>query len=76
MAAALREIERQVLGEIWTSDEPYRNLLQLCDGIGHRFGGSASEHAAAEFLQRMLREYGLEQVRLEEIGRASCRERV
>lgn len=66
MAAVLREIERQMLGEIWTSDEPYRNLVYLCDGIGHRFGGSASEHAAAEFLQRKLREYGLEQVRLEE----------
>ncbi len=66
MAAALREIEQQALGEIWTSDEPYRNLVHLCDGIGHRFGGSASEHAAAEFLERKLREYGLEQVRLEE----------
>lgn len=66
MAAALREIEREVLGEIWTSDEPYRNLVHLCDGIGHRFGGSASEHAAAEFLQRKLGEYGVEEVRLEE----------
>mgnify|MGYP001077538775 CR=1 FL=1 len=66
MTAALRDIERQVLGEIWSSDQPYRNLVQLCDGIGHRFGGSASEHAAAEFLQRTLRAYGAERVWIEE----------
>jgi Iap family predicted aminopeptidase len=65
MTAALRDIERQVLGDIWTSDQLYRNLVHLCDGIGHRFGGSASEHAAAEFLQRTLRQYGAEQVRVE-----------
>jgi aminopeptidase YwaD len=62
----LREIDRHILGEIWTSDGIYRNLRYLCDDLGHRFGGSASEHAGAEFLAEKMREYGLQNVHLEE----------
>ncbi len=54
-----RAIERQILGEVWTSNEIYTNLRHLCDDIGSRFGGSASEHAAAEFLLDKMQEYGL-----------------
>ena len=43
-------IERRVLGEVWTSDAIYRHLRHLCDDLGARFGGSASEHAAAAYL--------------------------
>jgi len=58
-------MERQIIGDIWTTDESYEVLRQLCDEIGHRFGGSASEKAGAEFLKRKMEEYGLENVRLE-----------
>lgn len=66
MTSWLREIERHVLGDVWVSDEPYRTLVYLCDVLGHRFGGSASEHAAAEFLEQTVRSYGVEQVAREE----------
>lgn len=62
----LRELDRVVLGEIWTSDEAWRNLVYLCDDLGHRFAGSEQEWQAAEFLAERLRAYGLENVRLEE----------
>lgn len=66
MSTSTREMERQILGEVWTSDAIYRNLVHLCDDLGHRFGGSASEHAAAEFLKQKMEEYGLQNVHLEE----------
>ena len=66
MAEGTREIERHVLGEVWTSDEIYRSLRYLCDDLGSRFGGSASEQAAAEFLLGKMRDYGLQNVHLEE----------
>lgn len=65
MAEAIRESERRVLGEVWTSDESYRHLRHLCDDLGSRFGGSASEHAAAAFLLQQMRAYGLRDGHLE-----------
>ncbi len=59
-------IERRVLGEVWTSDAIYRHLRHLCDDLGARFGGSASEHAAAAYLLQQMRGYGLQRVLLEE----------
>jgi Zn-dependent M28 family amino/carboxypeptidase len=66
MVDAARGIERQVLGEVWTSDEIYRSLRYLCDDLGSRFGGSASERAASEFLLGKMRAYGLQDAHLEE----------
>lgn len=71
MTNRLDAFDRHILGEIWTSDESWRNLAYLCDDIGHRFAGSASEHAGAEFLLEKMREYGLENTRLEEFPMAS-----
>lgn len=68
---SLREMDKQVLGEVWTSDTAYRNLAYLCDDIGHRFAGSESEQQAARFLKQKMEEYGLENVRLEEFKMAS-----
>lgn len=61
----IRTWDRHVLGEIWTSDEAWRNLTYLCDDLGHRFAGSTAEQEAAAFLTGRLRAYGLENVRLE-----------
>ncbi len=77
MAANLSDVDRHIVGEAWTTDEMWRNLLQLCDDIGHRFGGSASEHAGAEFLLEKMRAYGLANAHLEEFpvytwDRGSC----
>jgi Iap family predicted aminopeptidase len=66
MSDTLAQIDRHIVGEAWTTDEMWRNLLHLCDDIGHRFGGSPSEHAGAEFLLEKMRSYGLSNVHLEE----------
>ena len=66
MACDLAAIDRHILGEVWTTDEMWRNLLHLCDDLGHRFGGSSSEHAAAQFLLEKMRAYGLQNAHLEE----------
>ncbi len=62
-----RALEQQLIGDIWTSDEPYLNLLHLCDDLGSRWAGSASEHRAGEFLQSKLAAYGLANVHLEPV---------
>lgn len=67
MPGGQRELERQLIGDIWTSDEPYLNLLELCDEIGNRWAGSESEHRAGEFLQSKLAAYGLQNVHLEPV---------
>lgn len=64
--ADLETIERHILGEVWTTDEMMRNLIHLCDDLGHRFGGSASEHQGAEFLVQKMRDYGIKNAHLEE----------
>jgi aminopeptidase YwaD len=66
MSDLLREIDRHIIGQIWTSDGMYQSLKHLCDDIGHRFGGSDSEHNGAEYLAEKMREYGLQNVHLEE----------
>lgn len=64
--STVREIEKYVLGEVWTSDEIYTNLRYICDDLGSRFGGSDSEHQAGEFLLGKMKEYGLQNAHLEE----------
>jgi len=71
MTRDLRELDRIVLGEIWTSDEAWRNLVFLCDDLGHRFAGTEREWRAAEFLAERMRAYGLQNVRLEEFPMAT-----
>ena len=58
---------KQIAGEIWTTDEPYRNLEEFCDVIGSRWAGSASERAGGAFLKAKLESYGLQNVRLEPV---------
>lgn len=67
----IARMDRHILGEIWTSDAAWRDLAYLCDDIGHRFAGSESERAGAEFLKQKMEEYGLQNVRLEEFPMAS-----
>jgi Zn-dependent M28 family amino/carboxypeptidase len=60
-----REIEQRILGEIWTSGDIMESLRYLCDDLGSRFGGTESEHQAAEYLRDKMVEYGLQNVHLE-----------
>src|SRR5680860_1230554 len=59
--------QKQLIGDIWTTDEPYRNLEEFCDVIGSRWAGSASERRGGEFLKAKLEAYGLRNVRLEPV---------
>lgn len=65
-----RDMERAIIGAIWSTDEPYQVLRDLCDDIGHRFGGSESERLGAQFLKQKMIDYGLENVRLQEFPMA------
>lgn len=63
----LLEIDRQIVGDIYTSAELMDNLIVLCDEFGSRFAGSEMERQAAEFMKSKLESYGLENVALEPV---------
>lgn len=58
-------IDRQMVGDIYTSTEVMDVLTILCDEFGSRFGGTAGERQAAEFMKARLESYGLTNVHLE-----------
>ncbi|MBI4641825.1 MAG: M28 family peptidase [Candidatus Tectomicrobia bacterium] len=60
------EFEQKMVGDIYTSFETMDNLLILCDEFGSRFGGTEGERQAAEYMVGKLKEYGLENAKLEE----------
>ena len=60
-------IDQKMVGDIYTSPEVMENLTILCDDFGSRFGGTAGERQAAEFIQAKLIEYGLQNVHLEPV---------
>jgi len=60
------EIEKDVLGEIWSSNEAYENLIHLCDEFGSRFAGTEGEKPSAEYIASKLKEYGLDNVSLDD----------
>jgi aminopeptidase YwaD len=60
-------VDRQIVGDIYTSNEAMDNLVVLCDEFGSRFGGTEGERRAAEFFKAKLEEYGLSNVHLEPV---------
>jgi len=60
------DIEKDVLGEIWASNEAYETLIHLCDEFGSRFAGTEGEKPSAEYIASKLIEYGLEKVALDD----------
>ena len=57
------DLERQIIGQVWTSPELYTNVERLCD-FGSRFSGTESERQARDFIQSKFEDYGLQNVRL------------
>lgn len=57
--------EKEMVGEIYSSEESYRTFLTIC-GLGSRFGGTKSEREAGEVVLRNFRDYGLQSLRTEE----------
>lgn len=61
------DVDRQLLGDIYTSPETMKNLTTLTDDFGSRFGGTEGERQAAEFIAAKFNEYGLQNVRCEPV---------
>ena len=59
------QLDRQMVGDIYTSREAMDNLTILCDDFGSRFAGTPEERKAAEFIQQTFVRYGLKNVHLE-----------
>ena len=53
-----------MVGDIYTSDESYKNLESLCS-FGSRWGGLESEKKAVEYMLEKFEEYGLSNPRKE-----------
>ena len=60
----MRPIER-VLGDIYSSPEPFDIIVKLCDEYDSRWPGSGMDQASCEYMADKLRENGLEEVHLE-----------
>ena len=59
------QLDRQMVGDIYTSREAMDNLTVLCDDFGSRFAGTPEERKAAAFIEKTFARYGLKNVRLE-----------
>lgn len=60
-------LDRQMVGDVYTSTEVMDNLTILCDEFGSRFGGTPGEKLAADFMLAKFKEYGLSNAHLEPI---------
>lgn len=61
----MKDIDRELTGEIYNSDESWEAITTLC-GFGSRFGGLESEKQAVRYMLEKFREYGLDDPHLEE----------
>ena len=59
------QIDQQMVGDIYTSQEAMENLTVLCDEYGARFAGTPEEYEAANFIAACFKCYGLQNVELE-----------
>lgn len=62
MDEELRKAEKTIVGDIWASNEQFRNLVKMCDEFGSRFAGTEGEKKAVEFMAGKLKTYGLTNV--------------
>ena len=59
------QLDQQMVGDIYTSQEAMENLTVLCDEYGARFAGTPEEYEAANFIAACFKRYGLQNVELE-----------
>lgn len=59
------QLDQQMVGDIYTSQEAMENLTVLCDEYGARFAGTPEEYDAANFIAACFKRYGLQNVELE-----------
>jgi len=59
----VRMLEKEIIGEVWTSPEIYDNVGRLCD-CGSRFAGTEGARQARDLIRDHFESHGLQQVRL------------
>jgi hypothetical protein len=61
------ELDKKILGEIYSSKETMDNLIILCDEYNSRWPGSGDDRRACEYMLGKLKEYGLENPHMESL---------
>ncbi len=67
MSKDLKDIDKDILGEAYVSEETQNNLLTLCS-FGSRFAGTSSEKQAVEYILEKMKEYNLDNPHTEEVN--------
>jgi Iap family predicted aminopeptidase len=68
----ISDIERKILGEIYSSSEAMLNLTVMCDDFGGRFAGTPDNLEAAKYMLGKFEEYGFENPHLESFKFKGC----
>jgi hypothetical protein len=53
MSLSLREVEKRIIGDIWSSPDSYENEVALCSW--GRFGGIISERKTGNYILKKFR---------------------
>ncbi|MBN1683633.1 hypothetical protein JW865_08800, partial [Candidatus Bathyarchaeota archaeon] len=59
------DIDKAILGEVYTSTEAMDNLTELCDEYGSRFPGTPGDKGSVDFMVKKLKSYGLDNAHYE-----------
>jgi len=58
-------VDKTILGEVYTSSESMNNLLVLCDEYGSRFPGTPGDRGSVDYMVGKLKSYGIENAHFE-----------
>lgn len=58
----IKQLERDLLGDLWVSSDLWNNLTYLCDACNGRFAGTEDERRAGDFIMARMQSYGLQNV--------------
>jgi Zn-dependent M28 family amino/carboxypeptidase len=58
----ITSLEKQILGDLWTSPALWNSMLALCDSFNSRFAGTDEERAAGDYIMDCFKRYGLQNV--------------
>ena len=59
------DVDKRIMAEIYTGDEPMKNLEVLCDVHDSRFPGTPGDLGSVKFMVDKLKEYGLDNAHYE-----------
>jgi aminopeptidase YwaD len=60
-----KQLDRDILGDLWESSDLWDNLTYLCDACNGRFAGTPDERRAGDFILSRFQKYGLANVAAE-----------